>query len=365
VDALAVFLVIAALYALRTADHTPHLAARASALSGLLMGLAILTKQTNALAAVGLLVYAAWSPRGRVVPYAIALIVVTVLPLVWLSAQAGDWARYFLLDLPRDHVFDEKHVGNFWTVDVFPRFTLPLVIGPFFLMNRAVRRDGRTFVFYALALLVMTGLAWGGWANRGASFNVYEPLFAILAVLFVLGLSEAVWLLDARSRELNVLRTFLLALTLAEFLILGYNPRIGVPLRSDGWAADRLTATIAAMPGTVFAPGFGEWTLRAGKGEQPSSSAVMEITGTFGTQSTPPGDAWLSQFSDALARRAYDQILWDPSYVDAAVIKSRIDQSGYVDAGPLFPAGDKYYEWKSGMLPDLELYVAKERLSPR
>jgi hypothetical protein len=54
VDALGVFFIMGALYAMRSVDFAPRRAELAAALSGLLAGLAILTKQTNNLLALHL-----------------------------------------------------------------------------------------------------------------------------------------------------------------------------------------------------------------------------------------------------------------------------------------------------------------------
>ena len=81
-----------------------------------------------------------------------------------IRVKAGDWLSKYSAAI----------YGNFWTLDIFPRFTLPLVIGPLFLVARAARRQFRALGFYTLATGLMVLLAWAGWANRGAGFNVYE-----------------------------------------------------------------------------------------------------------------------------------------------------------------------------------------------
>jgi 4-amino-4-deoxy-L-arabinose transferase-like glycosyltransferase len=363
VDALGVFLLLAALYAMRTADLDPRLAAWTSAASGVLAGLSILAKQTDALVAVALLGYAALSPRVRLVPYAAALVVSAGVPLAALYMQVGDWARYYLLDLPRAHELDDKSLGNFWTINVFPRFTLPLVIGSLFVVNRTVRGELRSGGFYLLASVSMLALAWGGWANRGASYNVCEPAFAMLSILFGLGLAEALSLVRGSSSELVSMQRYVLALGLVQFLILGYNPRVTVPLRSDIWAGDRLSARIGLLQGTVFAPGYGEWSRSGDKGDQPATSTIMEIAGAFGSQPTEPGSRLLNDLSNALVARRYDYVLFDKEHSDAFAIRGTIDSAGYVDAGPLFPPGDQFYEWKSSLTPEVELYVPRERLT--
>jgi 4-amino-4-deoxy-L-arabinose transferase-like glycosyltransferase len=364
VDALGVCLLLGAVYAMRTADFQPHLAVRMSALAGLLAALAILTKQTNAVVALALLAYAAPSPRTRLAPYTLVLGMALVTGLVAIYAQAGEWARVYLYDQPGTHSLDDKHLANFWSDAVLPHFTLPLVIGPVFLVGRAVRRDFRAVAFYVLVVVSMLSMAWGGWANRGSAFNVLEPAFAVLSVLFGLGVSEGLSRLAGGTGTQQAFRSYMLAVCLVQFLIVGYNPRSTVPLRSDGWAGDRLAATIADLPGTVFAPGFGEWSRRAGKGDQPAYGALMEIAGTSGGHLDIVGGRWQADLDAALKARRYDYLLLDPTS-DAFFLKGAADRNGYVDTGPLFKPGDEFYLWRGGITPDAHLYVPVERAATR
>ena len=362
VDALGVFLILGALFAMRSADLGTQHESYLAGISGLCAGLAVATKQPNATVAALLLAYAAWSPWARLAPFAAMLVLGAATPIGLAYMQSGEWTRFFLIDLVRQHGFDDQHISNFWSVSVFPRFTLPLVLGPLFLMGRAAARQFRTVVFYGLATVGLVALAWGGWANQDSSANVYEPAFAILSILFALGIAEALHLLRWPRPGPDLIRRYFMALALAQFAILGYNPRSTIPPRSDIWAGDRLTAQIAALPGRVFAPRFGEWSLRAGKGSQPSVSGIMELAGSYGGQSLPPGQAYLDQLSASLVHRDFNYVLWERQS-EAFALKNRIEAAGYVDIGPLFPANDLFDQWKTSYTPDVEVYIPKERVS--
>jgi hypothetical protein len=192
--------------------------------------------------------------------------------------------------------------------------------------------------------------------NLLASINVLAPAFAILAVLFGLGVGAALDLLrGARSVEPRALRGYLLGLCLAQLVILGYNPRLTVPYRSDGWAGDRLVAAIGALPGRVFAPDFGEFSLRAGKGDQPYTAGPMELVGGFGGGMSAAGQSYLDQLNAVLSQHEYDYVLLEPQS-NAFYLKAAVQANGYQDAGPLFPPGDQFYLWKSPLTPDAHLY---------
>jgi 4-amino-4-deoxy-L-arabinose transferase-like glycosyltransferase len=360
VDALGVALMLGAIYAMRTADLQPGVAGRASAAAGALVGFAVITKQTNLILAVALLGYAALSPRIRLLPYGLALSASIGLPLLVVYAHVGDWLRVYLLELPSTHVLNDRHLDNFWVANIFPAFTLPLAIGPLFVVGRVVRDELRTALFYGGVSATLLFLAWGGWANLGAAQNVLEPAYAILAVMFGLGLWEARALLAERTPEHDFLRNYLLALCVVQFLILGYNPRTTVPLRSDGWASERLIGAIAALPGNVLAPDYGEWARAAGKGDQPATGAVLELTGAFASSGSVPGNQWRAEFEEALQTRLYDYVLWNPQS-DAFVLKGLIENARYVNIGSLFKAQDEYNQWKTAATPDVDVYVPVER----
>ncbi|MDQ6675205.1 MAG: glycosyltransferase family 39 protein [Chloroflexota bacterium] len=360
VDALGVAWMLGALYAARTADLRPRVAARVSGLAGLLAGLAVITKQTNVVFAAALLAYAAVQPRQRLLPFGLALAATIGLPLLALYAQVGDWLRFYLIELPSLRMLEEPHLDTFWTANIFPAFTLPLAIGPIYLIGRLARGELRSAGFFALASATLLCLAWGGWVARGAAPNVLEPAYAILSVLFGLGIWEATTLLAERTRQHAVLRNYFLAMCLGQFVILGYNPRATVPLRSDGWASERLVATIATLPGTVLAPDYGEWARAAGKGDQPATGALLELTGAFASSPTATGNQWRAELGSALQARKYDYVLWNPRS-DATVLKSLIDGAHYVNTGSLFKAQDKFNEWKTATTPDAEVYVPAER----
>jgi hypothetical protein len=355
VDALGLFFVVAALYLMRSADlSSSGRDGWLCAASGVLAGLAIVTKQTQAAAALALLLYAARWPRQRFLPYALALAAVlgVVLLIVWL--QSGGWAWFYLVDLPRRHHLQDQYLLNFWPSDILPRFTLPLVFGPMFFVARAARRDFRAVVFYALALASLLGTAWVARLNLLASYNVLAPAFAVLAVMFGLGVGAFLELLQRAPQ----VRGYVLGLCLAELLILGYNPRLSVPYRSDGWAGDRLVAGIGALPGRVFAPDYGEFALMAGKGDQPYTAGPMELVGGFGGGPTPIGEQYVAQLNQALHEHQFDYVLLEPQ-TNAFYLRSAVEGNGYVDAGPLFPPGDQYYLWKTALEPDAHVYVPR------
>jgi hypothetical protein len=108
----------------------------------------------------------------------------------------------------------------------------------------------------------------------------------------------------------------------------------------------------------VFAPDYGEFAARAGKGDQPYTAGPMELVGGFGGGMTPLGEQYVGQLNAALRQHQYDYVLLEPQS-NAFYLKGAVEGSGYVDTGPLFPAGDQFYLWKTALTPDAHLYVLR------
>jgi 4-amino-4-deoxy-L-arabinose transferase-like glycosyltransferase len=355
VDALSLCLVLAAFYAGRSAGL------KASITSGILIGLALLTKQAAAPAALALLAYCAFKPPRVALGFVVALGLTVGLPLLLLSIQSGPWPGVFLWDLPRRHEVDVDRLGPFWPTIILPRFTLAVALGPLFLLRRALARDWRTIIFYGLAAGSMLGSAWITHANRGAAENVLLPAFGILAVFFGLGLHSALKYVSGATRKPRPLRGYVLGLGIFQCLVMLYNPRLTVPYRSELWADQRLAASIGALQGAVFAPDFLGYLGDTPNPDQAFLGAAGELVGIYGGKATPAGDAWTTELRQALVQRKYDYVVLDPDSF-MYFVKGIIENAGYVDAGPMFGPNDEFWLWRTGRIPKAEVYVPRERL---
>jgi hypothetical protein len=366
VDALSLCCILASLaFARHAAEHANRRTIVLWFASGLLMGLAILSKQTATAPALALLVVAVLSrnPRlplafvgGVVTPIAVAAVV--------LIAQYGQWPIFYLVELPRQHTLMLQRVQEFWSVEVLPAFTLPLVLLPVFLTGRWLERDYAAFRFWLLAALGMIGMAWGASLNYWSGSNVVSPAFAILAIGFGLAFADAQRLLRVRWHGARAFQVYVLVLALAQLAFEHYNPRATSPLRSDVQAGERFVSTIASLPGSVYAPDYPELIYQAGKGEDAFGLSIGELQGVFGGKPRPQGTIWTSAYAQALDERRFDRILLDPNGVLPFVTDSTRDH-GYVDTGPLFPPGDEFYRLNSPYMPSLHVWVPRERVASR
>jgi 4-amino-4-deoxy-L-arabinose transferase-like glycosyltransferase len=354
VDALFAFFAILAIALARARSESWALLASGSAL-----GLAALTKVPLGVApvALALSVYLLFTVRLRTALFLLGLSGVIALGLLVLRAQSGPWPTWYLWDLPRKHVINDHGdlLGRFWFLDILPRFTFPLLIGPLFVLARFSAGDRRPLLFYTLIAGSLVGVSWAARSNSGGATNVLLPVHMLIALLFGLGLYAGLQDVAQGGARISHLQPYLLALCIAQFALLAYNPRLLVPFRSEEWAAQRLETTLGSLPGALFAPDLDGYVNATDKGEQPLLGAVEELTAGYGGSTTTEGRQWERDLDTALHEQRFSHIVLNDPCCD---VKDALDRNGYVDAGPLFPPGDDYWLWTSNRMPNnLQVYV--------
>jgi 4-amino-4-deoxy-L-arabinose transferase-like glycosyltransferase len=358
VDALFTFFLFAAVYAARRATFEPTQVGRSLALSGWLLGMAGITKLPLGALPVGLaiLVYAAFVYRFRAVVFvlvALATIGATVLVLRGIS---GPWPTWYMWDLPRFHELRPNLIGRFWFADLLPRFFVCLLIGPVFVIARLLQRDPRPLVFYAMIAGSLLALSWVSRSNAGGAMNVLLPAFGIAAVLLGIGLHAAVKEISGTSGRARAFRAYVFGLCVLQFSLLAYNPRITVPYRSDQWADERLAATLAALPGPIFASDLdGYMHGSVDNSVHPMFGPIGELQGAYGGPFTFEGRQLAATVRQGLVAHAYPYVV---VYDRVCCLNDDLAAAGYVDMGPLFPPGDVFYAWKSWRTPEPELFAA-------
>jgi 4-amino-4-deoxy-L-arabinose transferase-like glycosyltransferase len=353
VDAVFTMLVLASAFIIR---RNMLSGARASwvswSASGVLLALAAFTKVPMAAApiAAGLVVAVALLARRGVLPLVVGLLATGAVLVAVLRLQSGAWATWYLWDLPRQHAFGRELIGRFWFVDVLPRLTLPLALGPMFLVGSAGRGDRGPLVFYGLFVGSLLGVSWASRANGGGAENVLLPACAGLAIMFGLGLHELLRHLTSRP-----LQMYVFGLAVAQLALLIYNPRTIVPLRTDAQADVKLGAAIGALPGPIFAPDFAGYLSPADRRQQPLSGAVYELEGGYGGQPTVEGRQWNAALDAALAEHRFRVVVLQRV---ECCLEERVLRSGYRGVGSPFRDDDEFYSWRTKRTPDPKMYVA-------
>jgi hypothetical protein len=202
----------------------------------------------------------------------------------------------------------------------------------------------------------LIGMSWTSQATINGGTNVELPAYAAFALLAALSLHEVLRLVGSATSLARDVRGYVFAAATFQLAVLLYNPRLVVPYRSDMWDGDRLSATLAALPGPIFAGGFGGFLDQAPDAIAPDLGAVLEIQGERIRPSMPEGDQWSGELAGMLATKRITYIVVDPGF-NASMVTSLADAYGYVPLGSLFPPGDKYWEWRTGWSPKVDIYA--------
>jgi hypothetical protein len=354
-DATGLLFMMAAIYTARLATLERTAAWRFSAISGVCMGLAVLTKQSSGALGVALLLALVVMRRDQVVPFVVGGGVTFGGGLLLLILQSGTWPLYFLWQLPRLHQVLPELMSRFWD-HLMGRFAIPVMLSPFYLVMLARRGDLKQVLFYAAAAISMIGSSWTSQATINGGANVELPAYGAFALLAALSLNEILRLVGSATALARDVRGYVFAAATFQLAVMLYNPRLVVPYRSDMWDGDRLSATLAALPGPIFAGGFGGFLDQTSGAIAPDLGAVLEIQGERIRPSTPEGDQWSGELAGALATRRITYILVDPNF-NSSMVTNLADAYGYVSVGSLFPPGDKYWEWRTGWSPKVDVYA--------
>ncbi len=278
VDSLMLALTLAGALRIRTASTD-----RDAVWGGLLLVLAVLAKQDAALPAVAVLVWLASRDRRRGTLAGATFVGLLVAAFVALQVSSDGWFWFYVVEVPRSHELVPASMLGFFTDDLRP-YTWLLVAGALGMV--AARRhgaggsagagaagtgDGVDLRYVAAFVASMVLCGWAGRIHSGGWDNVLMPAVAAMAVLG--GLAAA----TARHVPSRPVAVACLALLLAQFWVLRWNPQDHVPADRDERTALAEVEALRSLPQAVYLPAH-PWLLTL-SGSQPTaqSAALADV----------------------------------------------------------------------------------------
>jgi Dolichyl-phosphate-mannose-protein mannosyltransferase len=307
VDSLFLFFLLFSLYLVRFGRS-----AAAHALAGVWIASACLTKQIGVIAVLSLTIYyLLWERRWAPLFIGITFGLLGGATLI-LNSGSGGWFWYYVFDLPHQHSWWPRNLVYFWTHDLGSTIPIAALGACFYLLVRLQEGANGAGRFYALATGAMLGIAFASRLNSGSFRNVLLPAFAILCVLFGLGVDAAGRLIrTAPSRHQGMLEVFLYLVCLAQFGALFYDPFKKVPSRDDLEAGRKLVRIIADLPGRVFIPSHPYLLLLAGRETHVHEMAMNDILlfdrGTV-------RDRMVAEMKKAISERYFEAVILEDSF---------------------------------------------------
>ncbi len=303
-DSLFLFLLLWSIYIIRFRET-----ARWHFLAGVLAALAFLTKQIALAAALPIMVYLAFSKRRRSVPFIATAIALTAASYFILDRIHGGFYRYYIFDLPRQHPLVKTYMLSFWTNDLTLPLSIALFLAVMYLYAQHVYGRRLDFLFYLCCAVGMVGASWISKVHLGSYSNVLFPAYAIVAVLFGLGLHTARELV--RREPLNrypFAETFLSIICIIPFAGLVYNPYRQLPSSADRRAGHALVETISRIGVNVLIPFHPYYVTLAGKRSCMHHMAMRDI---LRGSNCPNRQKLVQDIEERLRSRSYETVILD------------------------------------------------------
>ncbi len=311
-----------------------------SVLTGILAALAYLTKQTALIACLPVLAYLFWCNWKYALSFlAVAALTIGITTLVFNQTSAGWYGYYVFGLLSQQTEWVPVEFVTFWKDDLLVYLPVAFLLNIFFLAGR-LKRDRLLLVQWSAILVGGLAAAFITRVKIGGYDNVLLPAYAVISILFGLGLSELLKL----TRQLHVdfrgrLEGMIQIACLIQLVILAYNPYAQVPTKVNLEAGQKFVELLADVKGEVFLPDHGYISTLAGKRTYAHESAIWDVL--RGNQQTK-GKALLTEdLHNAISRQTFDEIILD-SELDLQWCCVNIDQT-YTRVGEVFQDQASFY----------------------
>jgi hypothetical protein len=328
VDSLFLLLLLLAMYLLRYGRTR-----RSYVLAGVFVCLSFLAKQTALAISLPLMLYCVWAERRRAAYFVVTALGLLFLTTLALNVVTGGWYGYYVFQLPSEHGTQWQMLIEFWTKDVLILF-VACALALFYLVMKWRQGEKRTAVFWCLSLSGLVGAAWMSRMSNGGYNNALIPAYAALAMLFAMGMCEALRTIGAQPQRTQVAAiVYLCVLCSIQFGILRYNPAAQIPTQADEDAGRSMLRTISERPGEVFIPSHGYLATLAGKRSYGSGMAIFDMQ-----RDSPIRAGLVEEVRAAIREQKFDSMVLDaPS-------------SWFADAW--FPEVYQYYEKQDTLFAD-------------
>jgi 4-amino-4-deoxy-L-arabinose transferase-like glycosyltransferase len=269
VDSLFILLLLGGLYLARF-----HVGTGATVASAALFALAFLTKQSGPGVFVPVALHLLLADRRRGLLFAAVGGALMLGSALAYNHVSDGWFWHYVFELPAKHERVKRVLWDFWFEDLMLRFAVPTLFSLFYLV---VEKGSETKRFYLFATAGMLVTALAGRMHLGGWSNVLAPAFAILAVLFGVGLGRILEttaaMPDHGGRGLAIFALSAAGIQLAGML---YNPSPSLPTDENRRAWEGLLTTIREIDGDVFVSAHGFVGPRAGKPPHAHQMAISD-----------------------------------------------------------------------------------------
>jgi 4-amino-4-deoxy-L-arabinose transferase-like glycosyltransferase len=324
-------------------------------LTGLLAAMAYLTKQTALIACLPVLAYLFWC-NWKYALYCLSAAAVTIgVTTLVLNHTSAGWYGYYVFGLLSQQTeWLPLEFVTFWKDDLLMHIPIASLLTIFLLSAR--RKQERLSQMQWLAILL--GALAGTFITRvkiGGYDNVLLPSYAVISILFGLGLNELLRTIRQLQDDLRgKVEGLVQVACLIQLVILAYNPFAQLPTKADLEAGQQLVSMLSKVKGEVFLPDHGYIPTLAGKKTYAHESAIWDVL--RGDQHTNGKQLLAAKLKDAIRQQYFDEIILD-SDLDLNWCCVEIDQT-YTRVGEVFEDQTSFYTVTGDRKRPTNIYIA-------
>ncbi|MBK9924919.1 MAG: glycosyltransferase family 39 protein [Anaerolineales bacterium] len=282
-------------------------------LTGLLAAATFLTKQTALIACLPAIFYFLIKNRK----YALILLAATTVTIgavtLALNLASEGWYSYYIFGLLFQQTeWLKTEMVTMWRNDLLIHAPLAILVALFFFANKT-NQDRSIYFQWAV---ISAGALAGTFLTRvkeGGYDNVLLPAYAIISILFGLGLNELMKI----SKQLETgrktrMESMIHIACLIQLIILFYNPYEQIPTNADLKAGHELIQFISNFDGNVYIADHGYLSTLAGKKPYAHQSAIWDIV--RGNKKSEGKALLRENLNDMIREQLFDVIILDSSW---------------------------------------------------
>jgi 4-amino-4-deoxy-L-arabinose transferase-like glycosyltransferase len=303
VDSLFLFFLLITIYLIKF-----KISVKSYILAGVFISLAFLTKQSTLIVSLPMMLSCIFLNR-RYSGFFIGVTVITiVLSTLLLNYIHNGWYNYYIFYLPRRHLIRKYMWGSFWTKDIMSHLPIACIISIFYLFIQFLWSNKKNCIFYFLMLIGMVGSSWLVRIRTGSYDNVLFPAYAIISILFGLGVHSAFKITQVMSLDKRrVMEIYIYLICIIQFACLLYSPSRQIPTQKDLEAGKKLINMMTQIEGEIFIPCHGYLPVLAGKKSYAQWVAVEDVLGGGSESSFKLNN----EIREAISKKKFSVIILD------------------------------------------------------
>ena len=308
-DSLFLFFLLWALYLLRFNESI-----KSYFIAGVLVSLSYLTKQTAIVISLPIMLYCILFNKKLAFFFIAPIIVIAGFGSILLNYLYDGWFNFYVFELPKTTPVDIKYLINFWPKDIIIPLPVAFSMAVFYLFSQLKSPNKNKTFFYFFAGAGMFVASWYSRYRGGGFYNVLLPAYAIISILFGLGVND---LLKGNSfiyiRNDKLKEIILYALCIIQFSMnsLLYNPFKQVPSRKDLEAGWQFIDKMSQVKGDIFSPYHGYLPVLAGKKSYANMMGMRDVLTTKDEKHAHIKKMLVDEIKQAMREKKFGAVIVD------------------------------------------------------